>query len=273
MVDINKGLALIEERLRDTPTSEVEAAASGAGVAVSRFVEGITSEVELRGDLEALGYLGSREDNYVLQAQLRRHLELFRDRRDIWRRQYSNGELTGSEFATLLEDAGLSNINVILELERYGPQAPKAVRESVQIGMSVLSAVEARTPVPAQPVALGLKVLESAQAEIVKPVELPVQVSLAVLEAERVEEVAVGELPVQLSLSVLEAVPVELVPTVELPVEVSLTVLEAVGLPAPLALRRVQATLSILEVHPPEVIDMGLRPVETMLLILDHTEV
>lgn len=201
--DLSEALSAIELEMEGVQSPEREASATQSGVAVSRFVEGLTDEGELRGELQALGYTGQRQDRLVLAAQLRRQLDLYKDRLAIWRQQFKDGQLTQSEFATLIEGAGAGPDTLALELQRAAPQKPKAVIQSVLVGLSVLSAEELEARPAAQPVMITLGVL--AAGEIAAPVEAVerVQVSLNVLQAAEVPRPPALE-PVLVTLAILE---------------------------------------------------------------------
>ena len=177
----------IAQRAARVQTTETETAATQGGVAVSRYVAGMTDVLELRGELKALGYTGIGQDRYVLAAELRRQLELFQDRLALWRDQLKKNELTSSEFATLLDGAGLPIESVNLELERATSVKPVAVTKRVAVSLGILEA-DILTP---------------------RPTEAPVAVSLGILEADIIPAAAAGlsRVGVQLRVRVAELAP------------------------------------------------------------------
>lgn len=195
-------LQTIEERISRARPPEAEARAAGSGVAVSRYAEGLTDETELRGELRALGYTGDREDNLVLQAQLRRELELYRDRLALLRQQQRAGDISLSQFLSGVEALGLSAEAVELERRRAESAAPAPVRRAVQISLGLLDVQEVPPRPAEQPVQITLGVLEAAQVAAPASSSVPVALTLSVLEADVVPEPAPVQ-AVQIGLAIL----------------------------------------------------------------------
>lgn len=202
--DISGVLADLEEALAGAQAPEVAAAATGSGVATARYVEGLTSEDELRGELQALGYVGPRQDRLVLVANLSRQLDLYRDRRDIWRAQLRARDISLDQFLALLEGAGIPDDSVALERARAEAQHPAAVLQSVQLSLAVLTAEEVPERPAGQPIALSIAVLEAAVVAEAVAREQTISLSLSVLSAAEVPAAPALQ-PIALSIAALEA--------------------------------------------------------------------
>lgn len=197
-------ISFIDKVLAEAPTPAEKDAAIQSGVALSRFVEGMTAEQELRGELQALGYDGLVLERYVLAAYLRRGLELFRERKALWRSQVKEGTITPSDYADLLEQAGVSQEAVEQELQLIGAQKPKQALQSVEVFLAVLGAEElpARAALPAAEI--SLKIMEASAVEEAVTLVLPSEISLAILEAQQLPTIPAAA-PVELSLAILSA--------------------------------------------------------------------
>ena len=201
---IEAGLALIESRLAGAQTEEEAARAAGSGVALSRYTEGMTDDQQLLGELTALGYAQPQLSNLLLQAQLRRSLSLWQERRALWKAQAKTGTLTPSEYQTLLEQAGLSAEAVLLELALIQSQKPAAVIQSSEIGIRILAANIIGERPQELTAEISLRVLSAVQAPPAPEGIQPAQISLTILSAERAPEVGAAA-PAQISLEIIEA--------------------------------------------------------------------
>lgn len=195
-------LNLIEQRIGLGEGVVREPSPTQSAVAMTRYVEGLTDEQLLRGELASLGYEPRVIDRLVLAAQLRRQLELYKDRRDIWRTQLKSGDLTESEFRTLLEDAGVTPDTVALEADRSRSQKPASTVQSVDVTLSALNVGEivAERPV-ALPLDLGLSILatqEISAPEGARSLDMGLSILAAALQpAPRVPESITVALVVQ----------------------------------------------------------------------------
>lgn len=180
-------LSLVAQRLQDVSLPGEERAAGGSSVAIARHAEGMTSELELRSELQALGFKGLRAENLVLQAILRRGLELYRERRSLWQAEVRAGRLATAEYATLLEESGVEQEVIALDLQVLASQRPAQVRRLVSLGL----VAHVSTPLPtARPRARALTLALTAVAGEVPgtaPRLRSVALSLAVAETEFVE--------------------------------------------------------------------------------------
>jgi len=180
----------------------VEAEATQSGVAISRYVEGLTGEMQLRGELQALGYGGKRADRLVLAAKLRRQLELYRDMRTLWRAQLAKGQLTDSQYATLLESAGVPGQTILDELALTDARPPAQVLQAVQMSLEVVSATESPPAAVASPVALSLEIIAADEVPGPLPPGDRVALSLEIIAADEVPALPTAQ-PVALSLDLI----------------------------------------------------------------------
>lgn len=247
-------LARIEAALTTvSPATEVTPPTQ-SGVPISRFVEGLDSEVELRGELEALGYTGLRQDRLVLAAQLKRQLALFLDARALWRKMARDGELTLAEFTALLETAGIPQESILMEQQALAAQKPAVTLAYAEVGITVSRWTGVPTRPQEEPTEIGLGILSAEVVDRVAGLVASADISLAVVQVEAAP-VAGAEVPVEISLAVVSVAEAPLEPATTVLAAISLAILAAEVVPEEVV--RVQSVELFFDVFKAEVMENG----------------
>jgi len=119
MGEIDAVLGLLQQRLSNVKPVVTEAGGLGAGAAVRRYREGYTSDAELLGELQQLGYPPSRSERYQRQAHLDYETDLLADLITAHRTAFGKGLITREQLGSALDELGLRSerIEAILDIE------------------------------------------------------------------------------------------------------------------------------------------------------------
>ena len=199
---IEDSISLIESRLAAVRPAEAEALAAGAPVAISRYVEGLSNDQELQGELEALGYSGPRLANFLLQAQLRRELEIYQARKAGWGKRFQAGDISEGEYRTLLERAGAEPDAIELEVALLAERPVSGALQSSEIFLSILSGEDVLPRPALAPSEIFLSMVEATEVREVTEVMRNTEISLAVLEASEVPP-RIGGISSEIILTIL----------------------------------------------------------------------
>lgn len=201
-MSIEDVLNFIESKLTQMPAPGEEEAAVQSGVPISRYVDGLTNESQLRGELSALGYKGLKLERYVLSAQLKRELALYQDRLTRYTKELQAGQITPDQFQSFLEGWGVPGENIPLELSKAQEAKPAVTLRSIQLDIRLLQ-VDEITPRPAeQALSLGIRILQAE--EVLAPVTgtQPVALTLSILQV--AEPVTITPIqPVELLIDII----------------------------------------------------------------------
>lgn len=118
-----QNIVLYEGARTKTPvqsTPEEEVRAYGSGVAISRYVDGLTTPVELEQELTLLGYGAAEVARYKVYADLKRDYEVFKEVLSAVRTAYRKGKITDMQFLNTLHDVGVPEAtrNQLLYIEK-----------------------------------------------------------------------------------------------------------------------------------------------------------
>lgn len=105
-----QNIVLYESARTKTPvqsTPEEEVRAYGAAVAISRYVDGLITPVELEQELMLLGYGAAEIARYKVYADLKRDYEVFKEVLSAVRTAYRKGKITDMQFLNTLRDVGV----------------------------------------------------------------------------------------------------------------------------------------------------------------------
>lgn len=101
-VDIAPILSLISQRIVAAPSSVDAPTAAGKTICLTRYREALDTELELRANLQRLGYTSPVIDHAVLEAQLARGFDLFSDHLSALREAYNKEIISYPELKTQL---------------------------------------------------------------------------------------------------------------------------------------------------------------------------
>ncbi|MEM1523569.1 MAG: hypothetical protein QXU69_11090, partial [Thermofilaceae archaeon] len=101
-------------------TPEEEARGFGKDVAISRYVEGATTKVELEQELRLLGYRDEEIKKFIIYADLKKDLNMFKDVISAVNAAFSKRKISETKYIEILRDFGVPDetIRALISLQR-----------------------------------------------------------------------------------------------------------------------------------------------------------